>query len=357
MSGKGAKTAVIAGATGFIGRRIAERLVAEGWQVFGLARNPPAASEGLRWIAVDLADAAACRRALAQVQGVTHIFYAARYDHPVEGQPEDVETNAAMLKNLVNTLDSGALEHVHAVHGTKYYGHQLGPVPVPLTEDTPRAQGMNYYFAQEDFLRERTREAKWTYSTSRPHGFLDEAVDHARSIGLFIAVYAAIRRELGLAFDFPGSPAAYDKLTQLTDLRLLARAIHWMASEPRCANESFNVVNADTPRWCELWPRFAAWFGVEPGSPHKMSLPQYMADKAPVWDRIVAKHGLRPTRLHELVVWSYGDYHLRPEWHVVSSMAKARSLGFDETLDSGDVLIRQFAHYRGQKIIPDGGER
>lgn len=347
------KTAVIAGASGFIGRRIADHLIAQGWDVIGLARKPPAATlPGMRWIAVDLADAAACRAALAEVQGVTHVFYAARYDHPVEGKPEDVETNAAMLENLVTTIETDALEHVHAVHGTKYYGHQLGPVPVPLTEESPRAKGMNYYFAQEDFLRERVKGARWSYSTSRPHGFLDEAIDHARSIGLFISVYAAIQRELGLAFAFPGSPAGYDKLTQLTDLRLLARAIHWMATEPRCANQSFNVVNGDTPRWCELWPRFAAWLGMDAGTPRKLSLPQYMADKGAVWDRIVEKHGLRKTRLDDLVVWSYGDYHLRPEWDVFSSMAKARALGFDETLDSGAVLIRQFEHYRAEKIIP-----
>src|SRR5215207_9866780 len=131
------KIAVVAGASGFIGRRIADRLIEAGWNVIGLARKPPAPSHGLRWIAVDLSDAADCRRALREVDRVTHIFYAARYDHPVEGQPEDVKTNAAMLENLVDTLESDALEHVHAVHGTKYYGHQLGPVPVPLIEESP----------------------------------------------------------------------------------------------------------------------------------------------------------------------------------------------------------------------------
>lgn len=346
------KTAVVAGASGFIGRRIAEQLIEDGWQVIGLARTPPADTPGLRWIAVDLADLANCRRALCELDGVTHVFHAARYDHPVEGQAEAVDTNGAMLENLVNVLESDALEHVHAVHGTKYYGHQLGPVPVPLTEDMPRAKNMNYYFVQEDFLRSRATRSKWTYSTSRPHAFLDDAIDHARSIGLVIAVYAEIQRELGLPFDYPGSPAGYDTLTQFTDLRLLARAICWMATEPRAANQSFNVVNGDTPRWSALWPRFAAWFGLEPGAPRKIILEQYMADKGPVWDRIVAKHGLRRTRLDTLVVWPYGNYQLRPEWDVVSSMAKARSLGFEERLDSGDTLIRQFEHYRDQKIIP-----
>jgi nucleoside-diphosphate-sugar epimerase len=354
MSSSQARTAVIAGASGFIGRRIAERLTADGWQVIGLARKPPSETPGMRWIAVDLSDLQDCRRALRRLDGITHLFYAARYDHPVEGKPEDVEVNGAMLENVVNALESEALEHVHAVHGTKYYGHQLGPVPLPLTEDMPRAKGMNYYFAQEDFLRERVKSAKWTYSTSRPHAFLDDATDHARSIGLVLAVYAAIQRELGLPFDYPGSPASYETLTQFTDLRLLARAIAWMATEPRAANQSFNVVNGDTPRWSELWPRFASWFGTEPGTPRKISLPQYMADKSPVWDRIVAKHELRKTQLDTLVIWSYGDYQLRPEWDVVSSMQKARALGFNDGLDSGDAIIRQFERYRAEGIIPEG---
>jgi nucleoside-diphosphate-sugar epimerase len=355
MTSSTGKIAVVAGASGFIGRRIADRLIDAGWSVTGLARKPPEETGRMRWAAVDLANLDDCRRALRGTDGVTHIFYAARYDHPVEGQPEDVATNTVMLENLVNVLDTGALEHVHAVHGTKYYGHQLHPVPVPLTEDTPRAQGTNYYFTQEDFLRKRTATSKWTYSTSRPHAFLDEAVDHSRSIGLVLSVYAAIQRELGLPFDYPGSPAGYDTLTQFTDLRLLARAIHWMANVPRAANQSFNVVNGDTPRWSELWPRFAAWLDVDPGTPRKVALPDYMADKGPVWDRIVEKHGLRRTKLHELVLWSYGNYQLRPEWDVVSSMAKARALGFEDRLDSGDVIVKQFEHYRAQNIIPGKG--
>src|SRR4051794_10335731 len=84
------KRAVVAGASGFIGRRIAERLVDAGWSVTGLARKPPDGSEGMQWAAVDLANADDCRRALRGVEAITHIFYAARYDHPVEGQPEDV---------------------------------------------------------------------------------------------------------------------------------------------------------------------------------------------------------------------------------------------------------------------------
>jgi nucleoside-diphosphate-sugar epimerase len=346
------RVALVAGASGLIGRRIAERLIAAGdWEVIGLARKPLAAP-GLRWIGMDLTRAEDCRRALDEAGSVTHVFYAARFDHP-EGVPEPVETNAAMLVNLVEALAPRArLKHVHAVHGSKYYGHQLGPVTLPMREEHPRARGANFYFDQEDFLRERSRSDDWTYSISRPHTFCDPAIDHPRSTGLVIAVFAAIQRELGLPLDFPGTAAAFAARTQFTDLALLARAAEWMASEPRCANHAFNVVNGDQPRWSELWPRFAAWFGLVPGVPRALTLAEYMRDKGPVWERIVARHGLRRTRLDALVLWPYGDYQFRPQWDVVSSMEKARSFGFHETADSQAMLVRQFEHYRKARIIP-----
>src|SRR6185503_20818313 len=158
-------TALVAGASGFIGRRMAEHLLSEGWNVVGLARNPPQTAN-IRWIAVDLTDPDNCRRALGGLKEVTHVFYGARYDHPVEGQPEPVEINASMLENLVDVLEPAApLKHVHAVHGSKYYGHQLGPLPMPLRENNPRAPGGNFYFDQEDFLRSRSHGAGWDYST------------------------------------------------------------------------------------------------------------------------------------------------------------------------------------------------
>ena len=50
------KTAVIAGASGLIGRRIADQLIADGgWQITGLARRAQT-RPGMQWIAVDLAE-------------------------------------------------------------------------------------------------------------------------------------------------------------------------------------------------------------------------------------------------------------------------------------------------------------
>ncbi len=347
-----ARTALIAGASGLIGRRIADHLIAtSNWDVIGLARSMRT-SPDMRWIAVDLNDLVDCQRKLGALHEVTHVFYAARFDHP-EGIPESVEINAAMLSNLVTVIEPVAkLRHVHAVHGSKYYGHQLGPVPVPLTEDTPRAKNRNFYFEQEDFLLAQSRGKSWSYSTSRPHSFCDPAIDYARSAGLLIAGYAAVQRELGLALDFPGTASGFQVRTQFTDTALLARAIEWMAIEPRCANQSFNVVNGDYPRWSDLWPRIAKNFGLRAGVPRNLKLADYMADKGAVWDTIVSEHGLRPTKLNAIALWPYGDYLFGPEWDIESAMTKARALGFNETLDTGTMFARHFAQYRAEKIIP-----
>jgi nucleoside-diphosphate-sugar epimerase len=347
-----ANTAIVAGASGLVGRSIVDELrKAGGWSIIGLGRRPQTMA-GVRWITVDLTDAADCQRALTSLTKATHIFYAGRYDHP-EGIPESAEINTAMLVNLVNALEPIApLKHVHAVHGSKYYGHQLGPVAVPMVEHQPRAKNKNFYFNQEDFLIERARGAKWRYSTSRPHTFCDPAIDHPRSIGIVIAVYAAIQRELGLPLNFPGTETGFHALTQFTDLALLGRSLLWMATEPRCENQSFNVVNGDTPRWSELWPAFAAAFGMKSGTPQNIQLEHWIKDKSPVWNAVVKKHQLRETDVHQLALWPYGDYQFRPQWDVTSSMEKARKLGFNDFVDSPDMFRKQFENYRMERIIP-----
>lgn len=348
----GSHVALIAGATGLIGRRIAEHLQRSGWEVIGLCRRPVAGG-AVRLIGVDLTDAGDCRDKLAALDNVTHVFYAARYDHP-EGVAESVDTNAVMLSNLVEALEPAAagLRHVHAVHGTKYYGHHLGPVTVPAREDSPRAPAPNFYYAQEDFLRERQRGKRWTYSTSRPHSFCDASWSEPRNIGLLIAVYAAILRELGLPLGYPGTEKSFRVATQFTALPLLARALAWMATEPRCANQAYNIVNGDAPSWSDLWPRFAAYFGMQVGPAQPVRLADTIAGKDGVWQAVIRKHGLRPTALQSLVLWSYGNYVFAPEWDIISDASKARGHGFTETVDSGRMFLDIFEYLRAGKIVP-----
>ena len=276
--------ALVAGATGIVGRRIAERLHSIGWSVTGLSRRLPARELPYRMLAVDLTDLADCRAQLAPLKNVTHVFYAARYDHP-EGVPESVDTNAAMLANLIDAIEPSTrrLRHVNLIHGTKYYGHMRGPLELPLTEETPRAPGPNFYFAQEDFIRDRSRGKRWAFSTARPHTFCDVDAAEPRNAALLIALHATLTRELAIPFVFPGTEAAFQSRTQFTYVPMLARAAEWMATEPFCANQSYNITNGDCPRWSELWPRFAAYFGIAPGGPSQVRLAELVPAREKIW--------------------------------------------------------------------------
>ena len=345
--------ALVAGATGIVGRRVAELLAESGWHVTGLCRQAPQSGLEYDLVSVDLTDAQDTGRKLSGLRDITHVIYAARYDHP-EGAAESVDVNAAMLRNVIDAVEPAApgLEHVHLVHGTKYYGHMLGPRPVPLTEDTPRAPVSNFYFEHEDFIRERRRGKRWHYSTSRPHTFCDPDPSEPRNLALLIAVYAALLRERGLPFDFPGTQASYDVRTQFTYVPLLAKAIRWMATDGRCADQSYNITNGDSPKWSELWREFAQYFGLRAGAPTGLRLADFAAGNDSVWQSIVNRGQLQPTSLADVVLWPYADYVFRPEWDIISDTSKARGDGFGETVQSAQMFIRLFERFRRERIVP-----
>jgi nucleoside-diphosphate-sugar epimerase len=347
------RVAAVSGASGVVGRRLAHYLAAQGgWRVVGIARNAPE-HPGIEALSLDLTDAAAVRAASARFAGVTHVFHCARFAHSTSAK-EPIEPNLDMLRHLVEAVQSSSpvLRHVHLVQGSKYYGSELGPYQTPAKETDPRVLVSNWYYAQEDWLIERAQGEDWTWSASRPHGICDHDLGIVRSMSRVIAVYAAVCRELGMPLCFPGSEDNFRALYQCTDATLLAQAIVWMSTEPACANQAFNVTNGDFIRWMNLWPCFARHFGLEPGPVRSVRLAQAMADKALVWQRVVAKHGLVPTPYEQTALWSYGDFIFNSGYDIMSDTSKLRRYGFCETVDTGDMFLRLFEHFRANRIVP-----
>jgi len=347
------KVAVIAGASGVVGRGLTEALAVDpDWDVIALARKPTAIP-GARFIPTDLTDAAECRDKLAGFVDTTHIFYTARFDH-VAGKPEPIDTNLSMLRNVLEPIETASkrLQHVHIVEGTKWYGSHLGPFRTPAREDDPRSVSANFYYAQEDYLKERQRNAAWSWSSSRPHGICHAVPDSPRNLVLVIAAYAVICREMGLPLAFPGTAANYRALYQCTSADQLVEAMLWMAREPACANQAFNVTNGDYIRWENLWPAFARYFGMEAGGVATVQLADAMADKAPVWQAIVSKNNLKPTPYDRLALWSYGDFVFTPGWDIMSDTTKARQFGFQRTVSTEAEFIRYFDLLRASRVLP-----
>jgi nucleoside-diphosphate-sugar epimerase len=259
-----------------------------------------------------------------------------------------------MLRNLVEVVESAApgLSHISLMQGTKAYGCQFGPFKTPARETDPRHLPPNFYYDQEDFLRDRQRGKSWSWSALRPNLVIGPGVGHPMNLVMVIAVYAVICRELAVPLWFPGTQAGYQILLEATDVSHLARAAVWAATEPRCCNEIYNITNGDYFRWDHLWPGFAEHFGMKPAPPLPIPLAEMMADKGPCWDHLVKTHNLQPYRLDELVSWHFGESIFRLSYDTISDTTKARRHGFHDVVDTEEMFRRKFAELREERYIP-----
>lgn len=347
------KNAVVVGAVGVIGRAIVERLTADPeWDVVALSRRVPDFETTARHVSVDLRDRADAEAKLAQLSDTTHVFYAAYQAMPTRTQ--EVAPNLELLVNSVEAIAAAApgLQHVNLMQGGKYYGCHLGPFKNPAVEDDPRHMPPNFYYDQQDWLEAASAGAPWSWSALRPEAVCGFAVGNPMNLIMVIAVYAAICRELGVPFSFPGKAGAWDALYEVSDARILAHAAEWASTTPGCANEAFNITNGDYFRWCNMWPAFAEHFGLEMAEPRHISLTEFMADKGPVWDRIVERHGLLPYGYDEIVSWGFGDAIFGSDWDIARSTLKCRAYGFDDFIDSRTMFLDQFTELAQRRVLP-----
>lgn len=349
-----ARHALVVGATGATAFRLVERLAASAdWRVTAVTRRSRSPAPGVETVQIDLTDAGARRDAFAGLAGITHIFYAARAPHG-EGGTEDVAANTAMLRAVIDGVEGAAasLRHVHLIEGGKWYGQHLGRYPTPAREDAPRHMPPNFYYAQQDLLEERSRGGGWTWSASRPNAICDAVAGRARNLPIVIGAYAAICRALAVPFDFPGSAASFDSLTEVTEARLLAEALEWIATRPEAAGRAFNVTNGDVVRWSQLWPVFADHFGVRPGIARPFRLAEQMQDKQPLWAALAAEHGLAEPVLANLANWAYADSVFAQDFDVMSDLVALRRIGFCGAVHTDAMFLRLFDDYRRLGYLP-----
>jgi nucleoside-diphosphate-sugar epimerase len=351
------KTALVVGTSGIVGSATAARLLDDGWKVLGLARKP-AAQDGVTPVAADLQDAAGTAAALAGLRPDA-VFIATWSRQATEA--ENIRVNAGMVRNLLDGLrGGGSVRHVALVTGLKHYlgpfeAYGQGTLPqTPFREDQPRLPVDNFYYAQEDEVFAAAARDGFGWSVHRPHTIIGRAVGNAMNMGTTLAVYAALCRETGRPFRFPGSATQWHGLTDMTDARLLARHLIWAAETPAARDLAFNVVNGDVFRWSWMWGRIADWFGLEPApfDGEVRPLEAQMADDAPVWAGIAAREGLAEADLSRLASPWHTDADLGRPIEVVTDMARSRRLGFLDYQPTDDAFFDLFAQLRAERLIP-----
>ncbi len=398
------RTALVAGATGVAGAGIVDHLArCPGWRVLALQRRPAPAvpRPNVTVVNADLHDAAGLRRALAATP-VTHLVYAGHAREAMKVSPRPMNPaltqlqlkvtsrtllpllrafpsmqagvyekvgeaagstdrqgrNLDMLRNLLAVLTEAPhrLEHVAMVTGLKYNGMHLGPAlypawKLPITEESPRPPGPNWYYELEAHLAATAKGFTW--SVARPSFIVGEARNAPYNLGTGLAVYASLMKALNRPLIFPGGRKLYEQRIELSSGEGLARFLEWSTTADGARNQAFSYVNGDVTRWSELWPAFAEFFGMGIEVPRiPVGVEKMLAGRGADWLELVRRHDLQPTTLEEVLPLRFIDQGLGIGWELAVSMEKARRAGFAEVVSSREMFLSLFQRLRDDRLIP-----
>ncbi len=353
------KIALVVGASGITGSNLAQKLIVQGWNTYGLARNPNTDTPGLQPVAADLLDTESLKSALADI-APTHVFITSWMKNDTEAK--NIRVNGMMVRNLLDTLSpKRSVQHVALVTGLKHY---LGPFDAyakagtlpetPVREEHPRLPIENFYYAQEDEVYAASARDGFTWSIHRPHTVIGKAVGNAMNMGTTLAVYASICKETGRPFQFPGSEAQWNGLSDVTDARILAEHLIWASTTEAAMNQAFNITNGEVFRWKWLWFQLADRFGVEAKGFDGTIRPleAELASDEPLWRDIASKYQLKELDLNRLASAWHTDLDLGRPIEVMTDMSKSRKLGFTHYQDTRDSFFDLFEQLRADKLIP-----
>jgi hypothetical protein len=80
---------------------------------------------------------------------------------------------------------------------------------------------------------------------------------------MVLATCAAICRQVGLPFRYPGNRYTLEHFCDMTDARVLAKQHVWAAVTKKAKNQAFNCTNGDVFKWKSMWKVLCKTFAVK----------------------------------------------------------------------------------------------
>jgi nucleoside-diphosphate-sugar epimerase len=358
MSTSTDRHALVVGATGIAGQALCHDLLARGWRVTGVSRRSAVPIEGVETILVDLRDAGAVTAALGDVKP-SAVFFAVWMRQ--ESEAENIRVNAGIVRDVLAAVTAGGtVQHVSLMTGLKHY---LGPFEAyaqgesretPFHEYEPRLDLPNFYYAQEDELWASAEQHGFSWSTHRSHTVIGFAVGNAMNMGMTLSVQAALCKERGAPFVFPGNEIQWNGLTDMTDADLLARQMVWTAETDGLPSQAYNTANGDVFRWKWMWPRIAELLGVEPEGYDNEPRPleKQMVGMEDLWAQIAERENLVEAQLDRVASWWHTDADMNRPLECFTDMANSRRHGFMDAHVTLDSFAALFERLRRERVIP-----
>ncbi|GAA5874724.1 hypothetical protein JCM8547_005194 [Rhodosporidiobolus lusitaniae] len=374
-------TALVFGANGVSGLALLNALTSkpssEWKKIIAVSRRPAVLEHNddrVEFVSVDLLSSheeLVEKLKKAGAEETTHVaFYAyvAKQD-----ETELIEVNCKLFSNSLEAI-AQACPNVRAVllqTGYKYYGvHKGGKylASLPFKEDAPRHPGDNFYFVQEDMLKDAAKKHGWGWIVNRPNFILGATKGNFMSLATTVALYGSARKTLNEPLVFPGSSVSYNLLYDHSTASHNAEFQLYALQKPEAYNRTFNIHDGRAVSWAELWPKIADYFGVPLPSPLADDLPSdktagedvAMVHSASEWasqhssdfDFLVQSHGLQEDSF-KYATWDFLDFTTSRTWEDRGSLDEARSIGWTKDVDSfeeGFKLV--FEQLKKLKVIP-----
>ena len=352
---------LVTGATGLVGRAVMEHFAKSGRKTTAVSRRAPFDTYGANFVSVDLADEAACRDAFSGLTDVTQIAFAALHEEPdlMAGwaKADHIDRNAIMLRNTLEAIvpHAPALRNVTILQGPKAYAAHVRPMRVGAREDRDEDRSIpNFYWAQEDYLKDRQYGQAWGWTVFRPSMVIGMGVGGAMNLLGAIGVYAALLKAHGEPLHYPGVRGG---VSQPSDTDLIASAIGWAGQAEAAQNQIFNVTNGEFYALADQWAVIAEALGMEVGDDVPFLFEKELPKRAGEWDQIRARHGLIAPDLAGFLGQSiqFADWLFArrvPGAAGSISSVKLRRAGFSDTVYSDEMFRKWIGRYQAARLLP-----
>ncbi|KAF9884380.1 hypothetical protein FE257_001836 [Aspergillus nanangensis] len=376
-----AKVAFVTGCNGVSGNAIVEYLIRqpkEEWRRIVITSRSPLKSywqdPRIDFVAIDfLAPLDEITGEMAGVcADVTHAFFTS-YVHTDDFAALKL-LNVPLFENFLTAIDTVAgssLQRVCLQTGGKHYGAHLGPIEVPMVETLPRYEDddLNFYYQQEDFMFNLHAQRSWSWNVIRPNGIVGfTPAKNGMSEAITLAIYILVCRELGQYPKFPGNKYFYEAVDDSSFAGGIAEMSVWASTNEHTKNEAFNHTNGDTYVWKYCfkkigryfnmdipdqteWPELGDKLGDGTRMAHSFRMADWARDKKPVWERVCEKYG-GSKEAFDWGTWAFFDWTVGKAWPTLSSINKARSLGWTRQDDTIQSYLDTFKSFEHAGILP-----
>ncbi|MHA6529987.1 NAD-dependent epimerase/dehydratase family protein [Paenibacillus sp. BAC0078] len=317
--------ALVTGATGFLGRHTARRLVKLGWEVYGLGRSLEAGvqleREGTFFVGADLRNAEAVSRAC---KGMDVVFHCAALSSPWGKYSEFYGCNVEGTRHIVEGCLQHGVERLIHISTPSIYSSRSSHIDIREADPLPQKPANSY--AATKLLAERVVEqaakAGLTAFMLRPRAIFGP-MDNA----LFPRLLEANKAKGVPLLDGGGALIDLTCVDNVVDAMLLC-----CTAPPQAAGRAYNISNGEPVMFKELLARLFA----------KLNIP--LRTRRIPYRTAYAAAGLLEG-IHKLLPF-LGE--------PILTRYSASALGISQTLDIS--LAREMLGYRPRVTIDEGIE-